>query len=262
LPSGFSLVFNAICLYSEKVNNLSIQQDTRFKKLDQSTQAIIETILKIDTTQREYLWKESLSLKESEKAKHAKTRAALVAMDGEKRRVQVELAFLESLRFPEINYRHERVAEAHEKTFLWAFRDPKAHEKPWDNFVEWLSKSNGIYWIQGKAACGKSTLMRFICHYSQTLTNLKLWLRNSQLVVNAFFFWNSGVPEQRSQLGLLRSLLFNMLKAQRSFISLIFPEEWENKSELAANDLSIGAITWSLAQLQKAFIRLIKCASQ
>jgi hypothetical protein len=147
LPFGSSLVFNEMCLYSEKVNNLSIEQDTRFKKLDQNTQAIIETILKIDTTQREYLWKESLSLKESEKAEHAKARAAFVAIDGEKRRVQVELAFLESLRFPEMNYRHERVAEAHEKTFLWAFRDPKAHEKPWDNFVEWLSKSNGIYWI-------------------------------------------------------------------------------------------------------------------
>ncbi|CZR66947.1 uncharacterized protein PAC_16847 [Phialocephala subalpina] len=148
-------------------------------------------------------------------------------MDGEKRRVRVELALLKSLRFPEMNHRYERVAEAHEQTFLWAFRDPRPYEKPWDNFVEWLSERNGIYWIQGKAASGKSTLMRFIWHNDLTQCNLKLWSRDSQLVEAAFFFWNSGVPEERLQLGLLRSLLFN-----------------------------------SLAQLQKAFARLIECASR
>jgi hypothetical protein len=114
--------------------------------------------------------------------------------------------------------------------------------------------------IQGKAASGKSTLMRFIYQNSLTRQNLNLWSGYSQLVV-ASFFWNSGIPEQRSQLGLLRSLLFIALNTQRSLISQVFPEEWENKSELAANDLSIGALTWSLAQLKNAFSRLVKSAS-
>jgi hypothetical protein len=247
---------------SQKVDNLSIQQHTRFAKLDENTRAIIESILKANTETEEYLRSSFESLRESAKAEHMKTRAAFVAMDGEKRRVRIDLAFLESLRFHEMNYRYERVADAHKKTFLWAFRDPRRHEKPWDNFVEWLSESNGIYWIQGKAASGKSTLMRFIWDNYLTRCNLDLWSGNSQLVVAAFFFWNSGVPQQRSQLGLLQSLLFSALQNRRSLISQVFPEEWRNKSELVANDLAIGTITWSLVQLQRAFARLIECASQ
>lgn len=202
------------------------------------------------------------SLRKSEKAEHMKTRAAFISLDGKKRRVQVDLALLESLRFPEMNHRSERVAEAHKETFTWAFRNPKSSEKPWDNFVEWLSKGNGIYWIQGKAASGKSTLMRFIQQNDLTRRNLELWSGHSELVAAAFFFWNSGVPEERSQRGLLRSLLFNLLQNRRTLISQIFPDEWENKSELAAHDLAIGTINWSLAQLKKAFARLIACASQ
>jgi hypothetical protein len=51
-----------------------------------------------------------------------------------------------------------------------------------------------------------------------------------------------------------------MLKDERKLISQVFPE-WENISELVANDLAIGTITWSLSQLEKAFVRLIKLAS-
>jgi hypothetical protein len=87
-----------------------------------------------------------------------------------------------------MNDRYERVADAHRNTFLWAFCDPKHLHKPWDNFVEWLSESNGIYWIQGKAASGNSTLMRFIWHNDLTHRNLELWSRDSKLVVAAFFF--------------------------------------------------------------------------
>jgi hypothetical protein len=236
-------MFNSNAMHREKVSKLAIQQTARFEKLDRNTQKVIETILKVDTTQQEYLRSEFKALAESEKAEHARTRAAFVFMDGEKRRVRVELALLESLQFPEMNHRYERIANAHAKTFLWVFCDPKAYKRPWDNFVEWLSTSNGIYWIQGKAASGKSTLMRFIWHNRVTQNSLKRWSRNSQLIVAAFFFWNSGVREQRSQLGLLRSLLFEALKTQRSLIAHVLPEEWNNKSELAAHDLPIVPLT-------------------
>ncbi|CZR60300.1 uncharacterized protein PAC_10196 [Phialocephala subalpina] len=249
-------------ILSQKLDNLSIQQHSRFEKLDKNTRKIIDSVVISSSETREYLRRGFESLRESDKAEHAKSRAAFVAKDGEKRRLRVDLALLESLRFPEMNHRHERVAEAHKETFLWAFRDPRSVEKPWDNFIEWLSKRNGIYWIQGKAASGKSTLMRFIWHNDLTQRNLELWSGHSQLVVAAFFFWNSGVPEQRSQLGLLRSLLFSVLQDHRTLVSHVFPEEWKNKSELAANDLPIGTMTWSLAQLQKAFTRLALCASQ
>ncbi|KAF8855734.1 hypothetical protein BDZ45DRAFT_746174 [Acephala macrosclerotiorum] len=230
-------------LNGEKVNGLSIQHDTRFANFDHNAQNIVESIARADTTTKEYMRKGFESLRESDKTEHVKTRAAFIAIDGEKRRNQVDLAFLESLRFPEMNHRYERFAKAHEQTFLWAFR-------------------NGIYWIQGKAASGKSTLMLFIQQNDLTQRNLELWSGHLELVVAAFFFWNSGVPEESSQRGLLRSLLFNLLQKRRNFISQVFPEEWDNKSELAAHDLAISTISWSLAQLQRAFARLIAHASQ
>lgn len=230
--------------------------------LDQNTHKIINTLLEVDSTQKEQLCKEFGALADAQKAEHAKTRAAFVSMDGKKRRVRVELALLESLKFPEMNYRHERIANTHGKTFLWAFRDPNPFEKPWDNFTEWLSSKSGIYWIQGKAASGKSTLMRFIWRNQLTLYNLQRWSRGSQLAVAAFFFWNSGVPEQCSQLGLLRSLLFEMLNTQRALIPHVFLEQWRHYTELAAHDLPIPDITWSLAQLQGSFRRLIESANQ
>ena len=239
---------------------MSILEETRFTELHQDTQKIIESIVRAEARTKEYLQKSFESLKESEKAEHMKARAAFIEIDGRKRRDKIDLAILESLRFPEMNHRYETVAEAHKKTFLWVFRHPSSYDLPWSNFIKWLSESNGIYWIQGKAASGKSTLMRFIWHHDLTHPNLKLWSKDSQLLVAAFFFWNSGVPEEKSQLGLLRSLLYHVLQNHRVLISQVFPEDWVNKSELAANGLEIGPITWSLAQMKKAFTRLIKHA--
>ena len=82
--------------------------------------------------------------------------------------------FLNSLWYPEIYSRQERVAEAHRATFQWVyepdgFRD-SAHR--WYNIVYWLEKDSGIYWISGKAGSGKSTLMNFIHRDERTLTLL------------------------------------------------------------------------------------------
>jgi hypothetical protein len=247
--------------FREKVSNLSVRQDKRFKILDKDIQAIVKFLLDTRDTQSEDLRRHFEALAKSEKTEHAKTRAAFVNIDGKKRRDRVELDILESLRFPMMNDRYERLAEAHENTFKWIFQDPKIYHKPWDNFVEWLFLGHGIYWIQGKAASGKSTLMRFIWNNALTLQILRRWSGSSQLIVAAFFFWNSGIPEQRSQRGLLRSLLFEALRKNKDLIPDVLPNEWENKSALAAHDLPIRPETWSLAQLQMAFRRLVGLAS-
>lgn len=45
------------------------------------------------------------------------------------------------------------------------------------------------------------------------------------VLVATFFFWNSGTQEQRSQVGLLRSLLFQILHHQPALMHLVFPEK-------------------------------------
>ncbi|KAH9213046.1 hypothetical protein DL95DRAFT_238642, partial [Leptodontidium sp. 2 PMI_412] len=250
-----------LALVREKVSTLSIHQDNRFHKLDSNAQKIIQTLVETRDKHSEDLDKHFSALKEREKEEHAKTRAAFVRVDGDKRRNRVELDILESLRFSTIHDRYESLTKAHENTFLWIFQDPEKHQKPWDNFVKWLFSGKGTYWIQGKAASGKSTLMNFIWNRKLTIEMLKGWSVGSKLVVASFFFWNSGVQEQRSHIGLLRSLLFEALKDNKDLIPEIFPGEWDTKSSLASHDLPITPETWSLGRLKKAFHSLIRLAT-
>lgn len=110
-------------------------------------------------------------------------------------------------------------------TFQWLFDD--AHSSaPWTSFVHWLRNCSGIYWINGKAASGKSTLMRFICSHNTTRELLQQLSASLPLVMAKFYFWNSGTIEQRSQHGLLRALLAEILGHFTDILPVCFPTRW------------------------------------
>lgn len=95
-------------------------------------------------------------------------------------RRSVEEELLQSLRFPTITERFEEIIESHRLTFQWIFQglgDGTHTEKGkwWSDFPEWLRSGTGIYWINGKPASGKSTLMKYIFTQPETLHNLKKW---------------------------------------------------------------------------------------
>lgn len=126
-----------------------------------------------------------------------------------------------------MNDRYDRVEDAYAETFDWIFRKPNPHTQPWNDFSEWLSYGDGICWINGKAGSGKSTLMRYIYEDPRTPALLLHWVCPSiTLLTIGFFFWKSGVSEQASQLGLLRSLLYAILSQKRDAMKTIFPKEW------------------------------------
>jgi len=167
----------------------------------------------------------------------------------------LQASFLRSLRFLEMRDRYEAVAEAHKVTFRWIFEDAESYDRPWSNFVHWLHHGNGVYWINGKAASGKSTLMRFIIENPMTIQHLEFWSNAEALDFGAFFFWNSGSLEQRSYTGLLRTLLYEVLNRHRKLIPLVFPFEWtEDFSQMTQWHSSDRK--WSLSALKKAFARL------
>ena len=153
---------------------------------------------------------EKSSLTLSQRREHSDTRIAFVRLDGEKRRHLVERDILFSLKFPQIHDRFDRIARAHKNTFTWVFRDPQAYHKPWDNSLQWTFYDSSIYWVQSRAASGKSTLMRYIWNRGLTTLALRTWSSGSQLTVSSFFFENGGISEQRTQIGLLRSLLYHV----------------------------------------------------
>lgn len=210
-----------------KVSTIILRQDKRFQKLNSDIQLIINTLLETRNAQSEELRAQFESLTKSQQRELAETRAAFVRLDGKKRRLRVELDILESLRFPQIHDRYDQIVRAHENTFTWIFRDPRAYQKPWDDFLQWICNGTGIYWIQGKAASGKSTLMRFIWNHPLTTQNLRDSSVGCQLIVSPFFFWNSGIPEQRTQSGLIRSLLYEISTITR----LSFPRSFQRNGK-------------------------------
>jgi hypothetical protein len=148
--------------------------------------------------------------------------------DAQMQRIQLEDAILDSLGFPYMDTRYHGIEDAHKKTFNWIYQPVGSETKPWYGFTEWLAYGDGIYWINGKAGSGKSTLMRYIYDDSRTSSLLNKWAGPSaDLIMAGFFFWKSGVPEQASQVGLLRSLLHTLLSRRREAIPEIFSEEWD-----------------------------------
>jgi predicted ATPase len=139
-------------------------------------------------------------------------------------------AVLESLRFPTITERYEAIAEAHKKAFEWIFQPMVDEEIPngvqWNDFVEWLREGQGIYWINGKAASGKSTLMKFIYDNPKTRENLVHWGGGKLLHVAKFFFWWAGTKIQKSQDGLLRSPLYEILRQMPQVTPFVLPTEY------------------------------------
>ena len=92
--------------------------------------------------------------------------------------------------------------------------------------------------------------MRYICHEnSETAQLLRRW--SPDVLVAKHFFWNSGTQEQRSQEGLFRCLLFEILDQRRDLIREVFPEQWRQNRSLGMHSRSHR--TWSLSTLKKGF---------
>jgi hypothetical protein len=142
-----------------------------------------------------------------------------------------EKMVLDMLYFDEIHQREEDVAEAHKKTFSWVFEAPSQEGdgrrddlQPPASFVEWLRSGKGCFWINGKAASGKSTLMKYINRHNDLELHLKVWGGSYQARKASFYFWNAGSDLQKSHEGLLRSLLYTVLKDQKHLASICFNE--------------------------------------
>jgi hypothetical protein len=90
--------------------------------------------------------------------------------------------------------------------------------------------------------------------------------REHKVITPGFFFWNSGSPDQSSQLGLLRSLLHNILSHNEKLIPAVFPARYQDfpRSSLLANYEFAHVIDsekrhrWTIAELRQAFQYLLK----
>lgn len=172
----------------------------------------------------------------------------------------VEIHILASLRFLSMRDRQAEIPVAHQKTYRWIFNQPRIKEDvPWSSFSDWLRDSDSIYWINGKAGSGKSTLMRYIFESAEMRKQLQVWAGKHHLETHGFFFWNGGSLEQRSQCGLLRSLLHQALYKRPNLVRNIFPDEVaENEALIAQRQKEKW--NWTLPVLKQAFQRWVDLA--
>lgn len=149
--------------------------------------------------------------------------------------VAAQNRLLQSLQFPQMQERKEEISSAYENTYEWLFQADPRGKTDWHNFVSWARRADNpqtIYWIHGKpgkslernsclrnrcsllignTGSGKSTLARFIHDRLDVHDHLGPWAGSRNVVKVAHFFWNPGTTLQKSWIGMLRSLLFQLL---------------------------------------------------
>ena len=100
-----------------------------------------------------------------------------------------QAVILDSLSFPELHDRYDKIAVAHKETFEWIFDDPGPGCMPW------LRGGRQIYWIRGKPGSGNSTLVKLLVDDTRTSAAFRSGTPLKQAVAN-FFLHDRGTPLQ------------------------------------------------------------------
>ncbi|KAK2040399.1 hypothetical protein LZ31DRAFT_634073 [Colletotrichum somersetense] len=142
-----------------------------------------------------------------------------------------------------IKERQSEIPKARRRTFEWVFREDSPV-----SLGAWLRESSGLFWIKGKPGSGKSTLMKFILSHEQTMRLADRWASPYPLIVASHFFWSAGTTIQKSQEGLLRTLLFQILVDFPELIPSVCPTRYSNP---------FGRLeSWGIEELSEVFGRL------
>ncbi len=141
---------------------------------------------------------------------------------------------LDALWSRKMDDRRNDVSTPFADTFSWAFESCGN----WSDLTVWLRSESGIYWLSGKAGSGKSTLMKFLYSHPKTLRLLQEWAASCDVTIGSFFFWALGLEEQKSQAGLARAVLYNLLEPERGLIQSLLPSMW--RETYASDDLRVS----------------------
>ncbi|KAK3320618.1 hypothetical protein B0T19DRAFT_465508 [Cercophora scortea] len=148
---------------------------------------------------------------------------------------QIANKILEGLRFEGMTARAERIPTAYPETFQWLFSKQ-------ENFKDWLRlPGTGLFWITGKPASGKSTLMKYISTHSSLRSYLSAWADGAELLIASIYFWGPG------------SLLYQLLSARPHLCNVVTPGRY-SLLELAGTGVKLPE--WEWAELMESLNRL------
>jgi hypothetical protein len=163
--------------------------------------------------------------------------------------IAVTLKFLRSLHYSTLKFRYSDIPEAHCDTLRWMFSK---------TFSKWLGSLHPIFWISGKPGSGKSTLMKYLVDSTAEIHgHLAPWSAGTKVIVARYFFWINGTELQKSQEGLARSLLFDILRqsSDTTLARQAFPEQWQ---ALEMGLMDHESLEWTRKELMSGLKRLLK----
>lgn len=154
-------------------------------------------------------------------------------MNEEQKRV-----LLESLRFDQIDARHDTIKSAHRKTCQWLLNKSE--------YLDWLNPRKftehyGFLWIKGKPGAGKSTLMKYIVNHAQK--------KKPKYNIISFFLNARGEDLEKSTIGMYRSLLLQLLE-QLPHLQSVF-------ESLGSTTRNSAYPQWSVEPLKRLFEQAI-----
>ncbi|PTB63731.1 hypothetical protein BBK36DRAFT_1126010 [Trichoderma citrinoviride] len=149
---------------------------------------------------------------------------------------------IQSIRAPERDERLQQVEDSAGCSFEWVFEDPSI------GLSRWLQKGDGLYWVSGRPASGKSTFMKFLHKDGRTSQLLRGWYSRAEQVNANFFFHYRGNLIQKSFEGLLRSILSQVLE-QAPGTYPIFQSLCEHHCQQAIDAESLGSLSSDINEL-------------
>lgn len=97
--------------------------------------------------------------------------------------------------------------------------------------------------ISSKAGSGKSVLMKSIFEHADTIKYLNEWAGDTTLHKCSFYFWNQGTDMQKSGVGLIQSLLYQILRSTPELIGSVCSRRLHHEP-------------WTFEELEQTFRRI------
>lgn len=155
-------------------------------------------------------------------------------------------AILTSLRYTEMEYRQNGIVDPSDSSYSWIFDDAGVTKDQLSNrYMPWLREDDGIFWVTGKAGSGKSTLMKHIHKDRRTHAALRSWANGRQLFTASHYFWYAGSQVEKSYAGLLRSIVYRILRSCPDLVESVCKGRWHD--ELRGRDTS--TLPWTVDEL-------------
>lgn len=163
----------------------------------------------------------------------------------------MDRAFRSSLWYPTMEEREQGIWFPHHGTLDWVFqKSPTGKTVPRDDFDSFVRKGCGTYWITGKAGSGKSTLMKFINTNPKLDEALAEWAAGRHIFKASFYFYYLGTDMQKSDIGLLRSLVLTLLSTSQEKTEAVF---WRGEEQRFFTHLGSQKLASDTERIKVAF---------